>query len=53
MVQLEDVTSAAPQAQGLTLPAQFCLSLRLFSVVSWAAEKKQCIQLAILQQSRQ
>ncbi len=23
MVQLEDVTSAAPQAQGLTLPAQF------------------------------
>ncbi len=49
MVQLEDVASAAPRARGLTLPAQCCLSLCPFC----AAEKKQCIQLAILQQSRQ
>ncbi len=34
MVQLEDVSSAAPRALALTLPAQCRLSLRLFCAVS-------------------
>ncbi len=34
MVQLEDVSSTAQRAQGLTLPAQCRLSRRLFCAVS-------------------
>ncbi len=34
MVKLEDVTSAAPQARDLTLPAWCHLSLHLFCAVS-------------------
>ncbi len=34
VVQLEDVSSTAPRARALTLPAQRRLSLRLFCVVS-------------------
>ncbi len=42
--------STAPQARGLTLPAQCRLSRRLF----WAASgRKQRIQLAVTQQNRQ
>ncbi len=49
MVQLEDVASTVPRVRGLTLPAQYQLSV---SVLQQAAEKQR-FQLAVPQQTHQ
>ncbi len=50
MVQLKDVSSTAPRAQGPPLPVRCHLSRRLFCAVS---SREASIQLAVPQQTRQ